>query len=215
MSTTGSHAINFQLIESRGGVPFGPGAGNQLIFSRSNSFFDFAPLTGSAPTDVALPTIDSCGVYNFHVGGVDADRITFIDPAVATGYHYAIGAGDPDFKSVLLPDVGDGEYTLTYTDSTGTHSVSLAHDEQYFFGAGGVAAFTVSGIETTAGLDPANGTAFVTGLSFESAGDFTGTMTPMTTSVAGAVPEPAVGMLLLVGLGVLGATRARERRAGS
>ncbi len=215
LSTTGSYSINFQLIETRGGVPFGPGDGNQLIFSRSSSFFDFAPLTGSAPTDVALPTIDSSGVYNFHVDGVDADHITFVDPAVAIGYRYAIGAGDPDFKSVLLPDIGDGEYTLTYTDSTGTHSVSLAHDEQYFFGDGGVAAFTVTGIETAAGLDPGNGTAFVTGLSFESAGDFTGTMTPITTSVAGAVPEPAMGVLLLVGLGVLGATRARERRAGS
>ena len=48
------------------------------------------------------------------VGAVGPNSMTFIDPAVAIGYDYAIGAGDPDFASVLLPSVGDNHYTLHY-----------------------------------------------------------------------------------------------------
>jgi hypothetical protein len=213
LSATGSYAINFQLIETRGDAPFGAGSTNAAIFSRSNSFFDFSPLTGNVPTDVALPTIDSTGVYHFEVGGVGPDHATCIDPVVATGYQYAIGATGPDFQSVLLPDVGDGDYALTYIDGSGTHTVDVLHDQQYFFGNGGVAAFTVTGIETSAGLDPTNGTAFVTGLTFAGDGDFIGTMTPITAEVAAAVPEPAPIALFLAGLGAFGVVRRRARIA--
>lgn len=213
LSSNGNYAINFQVIETRNHVAFTNN--NAQIFSRSNSFFDFSPLGGSAPSEVALPTIDASGVYNFSVGSVGADHITFIDPAVAVGYQYAKGASDPNFLSLLLPNVGDGIYTLTYTDGSGTHTTTLTHDQQFFFNQGGVAGFTVTGIETSAGLDPADATAFVTGLTFVSAGSFTGTMTPLTVIVAG-VPEPATWASMATGLGLLGwARRRREaRRAG-
>ncbi|CAN5254584.1 hypothetical protein BH11PSE10_BH11PSE10_02960 [soil metagenome] len=200
LSSSGNYAINFQLIETRGHVPFS--GNNGEIFSRSNSWFDFTPLSGQAPTDIALPTIDASGVYNFQVGGVGSDHITFIDPEVAVGYHYAIGASGPNFQSLLLPNVGDGAYTLSYSDGTGAHSTGVLHDQQFFFGSGGVSAFSVTGIETSAGLDPGNATAFVTGLTFASAGEFNGSMTPITALVA--VPEPQTWALLLGGLGLLG-----------
>ena len=61
--------------------------------------------------------------------------------------------------------------------------------------AGGVNSFRVLGIETSAGLDPFDPTAFVTGLSFVAMGAFTGTMTPITQFV----PAPATWLLLAAG----------------
>ena len=151
-------------------------------------------------------------MYNFHVGGVGADHVTFIDPIVATGYHYAIGDTGPNFLSVLLPNVGDGEFTLAYSDGTCADGGTLEHDQQFFFAAGGVSAFTVTGIETSAMLDPRSGTAFITGLTFASTGDFTGTMAPITTTV---VPEPQTYLLLLAGLSFLGLFRVRNKGRGT
>ena len=209
LSSTGNYVINFQVIETRGHGPL-VGNNNALILSRSNSYFDFAPLTGSVPHDVALPTIDASGVYHFNVGGVGPDHITFIDPLLAIGYHYHTGTGDPNFRSVLLPNVGDGLYSLSFVDGLGSHTVSLQHDLQFFFGSGGVDDFTVTGIEESAALDPSNPTAFVTGLTFSANGDFTGTMTPLTVSV-NAVPEPESYALMLAGLGILGMIARRRR----
>ena len=209
LSSTGNYAINFQVIKTRDGAAFT--GNNAQILTRSNSYFDFSPLSGSVPHDVALPTIDSSGVYNFHVGGVGPDHITFVDPMVAIGYHYLIGTGDPNFQSVLLPNVGDGAYTLSFVDGAGNHSVNLLHDQQYFFGVGGVGDFTITGIETSAGLDPSNPTAFITGLTFSGVGDFTGTMTPLTATVA-AVPEPETYALMLVGLVLMASLDRRRRR---
>lgn len=204
----GNYTINLQLIETRNHVAFT--GNNAQILRRSNSYFAFTPLSGSNPPAVALPTVNN-GVYNFNIAQVNANSITFIDPDVAVGYDYAIGAGNPNFASVLLPDVGDGQFTLAYTDAGGTQVVSLAHGAQYFFGAGGVSAFRVSGIETSARLDPANVTAFITGLSFTANGSFTGTMTPITAFVAD-VPEPQTWALFAMGLLALG--RLARRRTG-
>ncbi len=206
----GNYTINLQLVETRGHVAFT--GNNATILRRSNSYFAFTPLTGNNPPAVALPTVVN-GVYNFNIGQVGPGSITFIDPVVAVGYDYATGVGDPNFTSVVLPDVGDGQFTLAFTDINGAHTVGLAHGAQYFFGAGGVSAFRVSGIETSALLDPANVTAFITGLTFASNGAFTGTMTPITQFVAD-VPEPQAWALMALGLaGLAGATRRRAASA--
>lgn len=206
-----NYSINFQIIETRNHVSFATN-NNALILRRSNSFFAFTPTDTNGPPNVNLPQVipdtnpnDNLGpVYVFNIVSVGPNSVTFIDPVVAVGYDYAIGQGDPNFASVLLPDVGDGSYDVIVG---GTHNAVQA-GQQFFFPQGGVAAFSVRGIETSAGLDPNNVNAFVTGLTFITDGSFTGTMTPIVELVPEvAVPGPGALVLLAGGLAVLALKR--------
>jgi hypothetical protein len=178
LQTGGSYSINLQIIQTRDGQPIPAGGGNADILSRSSSFFSFSKPAGSTPV-TQLPQVQANGVYNFHVGSVSPNSTTFIDPAIAIGYTYAVGPGDPNFASVTLPSTGGGHFTVTYQQ--GSQSVSNAANAgvQFNFPGGGVATFKVTGIDPAAALDPSNAGAFVTGLTFVSAGTFTGTMTPI------------------------------------
>lgn len=196
--------------------------------SRSSSFFDFSTSTaapGNAP--VFLPTVNPTGsptgtpIYSFSID-VSSGSPVFIDPLVATGYVYETGLGDPNFASVVLPDVGDGKYELWLYDASDvafdTNIVLFANTLFDFttaltgFGIGpeGIDKFQILGIEISAGLNPFDASVFVTGLTFVADGRFTGTMTPVTVEVA-SVPEP--GTLALLGMGVftLGWIRRRAR----
>jgi len=214
LTTGGQYVLNVQLIETRGHQAV---SGNSNIFRRSSSFFDFSPITGAA--QVLLPTVGpapdpSTGLgatYSFNFA-VRAGQPVFIDPLVATGYKYATGSGNPNFASVTLPAVGDGIFTLAFLQGQNQVLQQLLANTQFFFPAGGVSAFDVTGIETSAMLDPNNVTAFITGLTFTSDGDFTGTMTPLITEVpdAAVVPEPAT--LLLLGSTFAGAGLASWRK---
>jgi hypothetical protein len=199
------YSINFQLIDLRAGfteAQFVASNNNAMILRRSSSFFNFRSVSSGTAPDVHLPTVgpdpdptDNLGApYQFSIEQVGRVSVTFIDPLVAVGYEYAIGSGDPNFESVLLPFVGDGVYDVSFG---ATHATVLA-GEQFFFPADGVAAFRVLGIETAAGLAPDNVLAFITGLTFVSEGSFTGTMTPIVQFAPDAsVPEP--GTLTLIG----------------
>src|SRR5205814_2644379 len=130
-----------------------PFTGNPSILVRSNSFFDFSPLTGIGPADIHLPTIVN-GVYNFFITDVGPTSVTFIDPLVAIGYDYATGAGDPNFASVLLPTgIGDNQFDLFLWNGTSffDSGINLAGGVQFFFDALGVDRFEIRGIETSAG----------------------------------------------------------------
>ncbi len=148
------------------------------------------------------------------IGGVPV----FIDPLVAVGDDYAIGTGDPDFQTVRLPiGIGDDLYTITLPDGS---IFTVGGGELFDFTAHGYVAgldhFSVGGIEPSAGLDPANTDAFVTGLTFVGDGFFTGTMTPRAVRLA--VDEPAtIGLLALglVGFGFAGRRRRNRTTAAS
>ena len=176
------HLYSFEIsFAQTRGVPLGS---NATLLTRSRSFFDFIPLAPNTPPNVFLPTVSTgpnqIPVYSFHVTVVEGQTI-FIDPVVAIGYDYAIGTGDPNFASVTLPTgIGDNSFDLYLFD--GTNWVFKSHitgGNTYTFDPGGVDRFRILGIEPSAGLDPQNPTAFITGLTFVSSGEFTGTMTPL------------------------------------
>jgi hypothetical protein len=165
----------------------------------------------------ATPAIDPItsaeGAYTFSTAVV-ADVPIFIDPLVAVGYAYRTGAGDPLFKTVSLPiGIGDNRFTIT----VGGLSFEVLGSEIFDFTAhgfaGGVAEFTVTGIEPDALLDPADATAFVTRLTFAASGMFTGSQTALTLDYTPAVPEPSASALMLGGLaGVMVFSRRRQAR---
>lgn len=165
----------------------------------------------ATPAELPVGTTANGG-YAFDTA-VIADVPLFIDPLLAVGYDYAIGAGDPDFATVMLSiGVGDGIYTLT----VGGQSFVVADGDlfdfrQHGFGQG-VDAFEVTGIELAAGLDPANPGAFVTRLSFVGSGRFTGIQTPIVAAVGCPILE--VGSYDDRRLGNRSSRRRRRKQAG-
>ncbi len=174
---------------------------------RSRSFFEFTPtaVTLGGPT-VFLPAVDDEGVFHFTLGVVKGQQV-FIDPFVAIGYDYEVGIGDPLFASFILPEIGDDLFDLFLFD-TGLNDFIfeqvVAAGIEFFFSAP-VSSFRILGIETGAALDPSDPTAFITGLTFDGSGNFTGTMTAITEFV----PEPGSIGLFALGLTVLAAWRRK------
>jgi len=210
-----NYSIEISLIQTRDGSSVN--LGNDNLASISRVYADFRPSNNGGPA-VILPVVLANGSYQYNMS-VAPGQVYYIDPAVAVGYDYVIGAGDPSFRSVVLPTgIGDGLYDIFGLGENGSATL-LAHDwaggATFEFGASGVTAFRVGGIEVGAGLDPLDTTAFVTGLTFTGAGLFTGTQTPLTVDVA-AVPEPETYALFLAGLAaIVGLTRRRTGRSAS
>jgi hypothetical protein len=185
--------ISFALTRD---VPLG---NNATLLSRSRSFFNFVPMPEGSPPNVFLPiVIPEIGVYTFNTQ-VDPGQLIFIDPVVAIGYEYAIGAGDPTFASVTLPSgIGNNVYDLyLFNGYKYIFKTRINGGVAYKFGRRGVDRFLILGIEKEAALDPNNPTAFITGLTFTGSGRFTGSMTPITESTkaeiigGGWMPSPA------------------------
>ena len=192
------------------------------IVNRSLSFLNFSAIPGSGGAPVFLPNLDENGVFNFDFDVEEAVPVV-LDPFVAIGYDYEIGAGNPLFATISLPDVGDGVFDLFLYDLLGNLFDSgldlLAGDVLDFATLGtiagvdysaGASRFGIRGIEAGAGLDPSDTSAFMTTVTFASSGAFTGTMTPVTVFVDdAAVSEP--GSLLLMALAFLGFAAASRR----
>ena len=68
---------------------------------------------------------------------------------------------------------------MTFSQGGSKVSTPVNANTQFFFPVGGVSTFSVTGIDPSAALDPSDAGAFVTGLTFVSAGSFSGTMTPI------------------------------------
>jgi hypothetical protein len=186
LSINTPYVLAIELIETRDNTS-NTGSPNSNISRRSRTFIDFTSLPAGAPPDVHLPSVgpppDPASGFGatcqFSVTSIVPGGKIFIDPYLAVGYDYAIGPGDPNFASVLLPAVQSDPFILSFQGPSGAVSVPLPAGQEYFFPSGGVDRFSVRGISLSANLDPANVTAFITGLTFAGAGNFTGTMTPV------------------------------------
>ena len=180
---------------------------NQNSQAWSQAFFDFTPLPAGSPV-VNLPAVTSSGAYQYNLTVV-AGQTVFVDPTVAVGYSFAIGAGDPNFASVLLPAVQANPFDVSFMYNGMDFNDMVMPETIFDFPNGGVGAFTVTGIDPADGLDPADTTAFITGLTFAGDGTFNGTQTPITEEVA-ATPEP--GSISLLATGLLGWPLLRRRQ---
>ena len=97
------------------------------------------------------------------------------DPALAEGFVYKTGAGDPNFATVELPNIGNqGDYALyLFENGKWVFDGDLGPDAVFNFGPSGVSEFEVLGIDP--GVDASQPTSFVTRVSFVGDGTFTGT----------------------------------------
>jgi len=159
---------------------------NGFEVNRSLTFFNFSPIMMTSTVPVYLPSLSPGGVYNFDFDVTAGFPVT-IDPHAAIGYEYAIGVGNPRFATVTLPSVGDDQYDLILFDEMDNPlpAISLIAHETFDLATvdpSGVARFRVLGIEESTALDPNDATAFMTTVTFNGDGQFTGTMTPITES---------------------------------
>lgn len=142
---------------------------------------------GETPDNPLLPVIvDDSFTFGFPV---QPDRPYFIDPLIAIGYDYAV-TGGPLFSSVIAPTGINASNTFDLI--FGTTNVSITAGNPYTFGSP-QSNFSIQGIDLAANLDPANPTAFVTGLTFNSSGTVNVTQTPITSAVPGPLPILGVG----------------------
>jgi hypothetical protein len=180
------------------------------LTGRSRSFFEFAPLpAGSGEVTVFLPSIGPDGKFKFDIG-VEVGKKIALDPIAAIGYDYQIGEGDPLFASVELPDIGDGLFDLyLFSGTDWIFDRALSAGEEFSFAGSGVDRFRILGIEEDAALDPLDTTAFITNVTFAGNGRFTGTMTPITSTISSPVPEAAT--LAIFSLGLISMFISRRR----
>jgi hypothetical protein len=195
-----NYSIEISLIQTKDGSS--SNLANDNLKAIARSYADFTPNASGGPV-LNLPVVLPNGAYQYNMTVVPG-QIYYIDPDVAIGYDYITGTGNPNFGSLDLPEaIGDGLFDIYGFDATG-QPVLLAKDwngaNVFSFAAGGVNHFRVLGIEINANVNPSSTTAFVTGVSFVGAGQFTGLQTPITVSV----PEPSMLILMTVGLMGLG-----------
>ena len=186
--------------------------------SRSRSFTAYDTATpGTINGSIVLPTVSSTlsqfggPIFEFDTP-VTANTPISIDPPSATGFIYDIGTGDPNFASVELPAVQNpNPYDLyLWNGSKFVFDTTLNPNTVFDFGGNGVSEFEILGIASSVGLNPNSATDFVTKLTFEGSGTFTGTMTPIIS-----VPEPSTWAMALLGFAGLGFLGYRTSRKGA
>jgi hypothetical protein len=183
------------------------------LYSNSRNYTDFSPTT--APSGVSgpiyLPTVSINGPGNVTYGfnmNVTAGVSYNIDPAAARGFIYDIGAGDPNFASVELPDIGNSNpyEVLLWNGTKFVFDAFLEPNTLFDFSTGGVSEFEIFGIDPNANVGLLNANAFITTVTFAGTGTFTGTMTSV-------VPEPSTWAMMVigfVGIGFVGYRRSRK-----
>jgi hypothetical protein len=102
------YSIEIGVIQTKDGSG---NSGNVNLQAISRTYADFTPNTGGGPP-VNLPVVLENGSYQFDMA-VEPGVMYYIDPEVAIGYDYEIGAGDPLFATLDLPEaIGDGLFDI-------------------------------------------------------------------------------------------------------
>ncbi|WP_158772031.1 nidogen-like domain-containing protein [Paraglaciecola sp. L1A13] len=182
----------------------------------------FAIRDGQLPGDNAenpiLPVInpETPTDYNFEFVIITPEIPIFIDPDVAVGYDYIVNSG-PNVQSVMLPTgFGDDVYDLWLWDdalaSWYDTDTDLFGGVTFDFGTA-VDRFRILGIETSEMVDPTDGSAFVTALTFDSAGTININQNAITEFVGGTQAVSAPAGLGIFALSLLVLFRSRKRRA--
>jgi len=166
---------------------------------------------GSSASAPRMPdSTDPDGGFVFNLGndivsGPGRTNTVFIDPPSAIGYDYEVEGAN--FASVLLPTVGDGDYSLYLWDgSEFVFDQVLVGGQEHLFAPDGVGQFRIGGIEPEAEIDPDDPTAFMTGVSFTGPG-------PVDVTMTAIVPEPTTLFLLAVASGAFLCRRKRRTAA--
>lgn len=161
---------------------------------------------GATPSNPLMPVVTPDGwSFNFNI---IANQRIFIDPDVAVGFDYIVDSG-PNIASILLPNVGDGLFSLwLWNGSDWVDSGETLTAGNVFSFLTGQQRVRILGIEIDANVDPTNPTAFVTGLTF----DADGAVSMRQVALTVAVPEPGTWAMLGVGLLALSSATARARR---
>lgn len=157
-----------------------------------------ASIPGSTAGNPLLPcTLDVGFAFcPFQVVDVGLTSPLFIDPVVAIGYDYAV-TGGPLFASVLIPAAlpgGDSLFELilpgfgAYSLMAGT-TLNLLN-----INASGFSEFRIVGIDPSEMIDPADPTAFVTGVTFTASGTVSITQKPLTAPATVPGPLPIMGL---------------------
>jgi hypothetical protein len=174
-------------------------------FSDESGGSEFTPVMPSNPEDLD-------GGFVFQLPEVTEEEVIWIDPFIATGYTYTVKDGGL-FDAVVAPtqfSVNDADgYTIEYYDAAGNLVVvNLSPGGSYNF-SNPVSEFVLKGIDESLMLDPTDGNAFVTGLSFATAGQFEVSQVAIQKYVDVSAP----GSLALFGLGLAGLSLVRRRKA--
>jgi hypothetical protein len=159
-------------------------------------------LPGETPLNPLLPVVVN-GSFTFDFNVVIPTRRIFIDPVVAVGYTYVVSSGQRITSVQFTTNLGDPNgYEIR--DLAGNLLAVVNVNDIYNF-TNPVSGFQVTGIEASAGLNPLDTRAFVTGLTFDVAGQVQMSQTPITfdtgggTGGTGNVPLPGSLVLLAVG----------------
>lgn len=164
-------------------------------------------LPGATPENPLLPVVTENG-WEFDFNVTNPTQPIFIDPPVAIGYDYIVDSG-PNIASVILPTgIGDDLYDLFIFDTIANDfvdsGINISGGSPFNFAPEGVDRFRILGIEPSAGLDPNDITAFVTGLTFITTGQVQLRQIAITQDTpTTSVPEPGtiLGSLIVLGFG--------------
>lgn len=162
----------------------------------SASFSAALASPGAAPSDPILPSSSAGGAYLFN----SPTSGSWFDPALASGFNYALNSGD--FTEVVAPPPSFGFGPLSVVVG-GNVVATLTPGGDYLFGPG-VASFSLLGISPPVGA--ADPSAFPTFLKFS------GSPSGLSMTALAGVPEPGTWALLLTGLAGLGCSMRSRRR---